>query len=265
MTRRILSLGAGVQSTTMALMAERGEIDPPDAAIFCDTKWENREVYDHLAWLIDRLSFPVFIVSAGDIRADILAKTNTTGGSFSSVPWFFMGDKGDRRMGRRQCTSEYKLRPLHREIRRIYGFRPGQKLEPQGIEVMVGISTDEAMRMKPSREQWLKNVFPLIDMDMSRRDCLAWMARYYPDNRPPKSSCIGCPFHSDPEWRRIKSDPVAWADAIEVDKAIRDQSPGGKQYMHQSCKPLDQVDLSTAEERGQLNLFNNECEGMCGV
>jgi hypothetical protein len=25
------------------------------------------------------------------------------------------------------------------------------------------------------------------------------------------------------------------------------------------------VDLSTAEDYGQIDMFNNECEGMCGV
>jgi hypothetical protein len=36
---RVISLGAGVQSTTMALMAARGEIAPmPDCAIFADTQ-----------------------------------------------------------------------------------------------------------------------------------------------------------------------------------------------------------------------------------
>jgi len=35
---RALSLGAGVQSTTLALMAAHGEVGPmPDCAIFADT------------------------------------------------------------------------------------------------------------------------------------------------------------------------------------------------------------------------------------
>ena len=46
---RTISLGAGVQSTTMALMAARGEIGPmPDCAIFADTGWEPKQVYEHL-------------------------------------------------------------------------------------------------------------------------------------------------------------------------------------------------------------------------
>jgi hypothetical protein len=36
-------------------------------------------------------------------------------------------------------------------------------------------------------------------------------------------------------------------------------------FVHRDRVPLTEVDLSTAEDRGQLDLFNNECEGMCGV
>jgi hypothetical protein len=42
----VLSLGAGVQSTTLALMAAHGEVGPmPDCAIFADTCWEPKAVY----------------------------------------------------------------------------------------------------------------------------------------------------------------------------------------------------------------------------
>ena len=98
---------------------------------------------------------------------------------------------------------------------------------------------------------------------MTRQNCLKWMEeRRYP--KPPKSSCIGCPFHSDDQWRALSAEE--FANAVEVDLAIRNQ-PKMKfqQFMHRSMKPLSQVDFSTAEERGQLNLFLNECEGMCGV
>ena len=48
---RILALGAGVQSTTLALMIEKGEVPMVDAAIFSDTMAEPRRVYSHLDWL----------------------------------------------------------------------------------------------------------------------------------------------------------------------------------------------------------------------
>ncbi|CUX70115.1 conserved hypothetical protein [Agrobacterium sp. NCPPB 925] len=71
---RALSLGAGAQSTTMALMAAHGEIGPmPDCAIFADTGGSRKPSYEHLEWLTSPnvLPFPVHIVSAGNIR-DVL-------------------------------------------------------------------------------------------------------------------------------------------------------------------------------------------------
>lgn len=254
---QVLSLGAGVQSTTMALMVKHGDLPPVDCAIFADTGWEPRPVYEHLTRLKELLSFPIFIVRAGNLRSDTLARSNTTGGRFAAIPWF----TSTGGMGRRQCTKEYKLRPIQRKVRELLG---GKTLR-DGCTMLIGISWDEAFRRKPSQVRYIINRFPLLEKQMTRRDCLRWLEeRQY--SVPPKSSCIGCPYHSDEQWREIRSDAGAWADAIEVDRAIRHQ-PKMKalQYMHRSLKPLDEVDLSTAEERGQLNLFINECEGMCGV
>jgi 3'-phosphoadenosine 5'-phosphosulfate sulfotransferase (PAPS reductase)/FAD synthetase len=83
---RVLSLGAGVQSTTLALMAARGEIEAPDCAIFADTGWEPRAVYEHLDRLEDALPYPVYRVSAGNLRDDIEAKNSARSGRFAAVP-----------------------------------------------------------------------------------------------------------------------------------------------------------------------------------
>ena len=69
----VISLGAGVQSTTMVLMAAHGELTPmPRAAIFADTGAEPRAVYEHLDWLRSPnvLPFPVHVVQFGNLRAD---------------------------------------------------------------------------------------------------------------------------------------------------------------------------------------------------
>ena len=99
---------------------------------------------------------------------------------------------------------------------------------------------------------------------LSRQDCLRWLARHdYPI--PPKSACIGCPFHSDAYWRRMRdNDPDAWGDAVLVDRAIRTGFRGirGEVFLHRSAVPLDQADISNASDRGQLDLWPNECEGM---
>lgn len=263
----ILSLGAGVQSSTMALMAAHGKIFPmPDAAIFADTQWEPRKVYEWLTWLEKQLPFPVHRVTKGSLREDAIRKQNSTGGRFASIPWHIQMPNGDRAMGRRQCTAEYKIGPLNKEKRRLLGYQARKRIPVGSVSTWIGISTDEASRMKPSTERWSINRFPLIEKEMSRNDCLKWMAKKgYP--QPPKSSCIGCPFHSDKEWRAIKADPESWADALTIDEIIREPARGmrGTQYMHRSCKPLSEVDLRTAEEAGQMSMFDMECEGMCGV
>jgi len=59
---------------------------------------------------------------------------------------------------------------------------------------------------------------------------------------------------------------IAKGELPEIDAIIRNQPKiRGMQFMHRSCVPLNQVDFSTAEDHGQIDMFNNECEGMCGV
>lgn len=282
---RILSLGAGVQSTTMALMAAHGEFEyMPDAAIFADTGWEPQAVYDHLQWLMSPnvLPFPVHVVNNGNIRE---ALTSTVPGRYAAVPFFLKRPDGTKGMGRRQCTHEYKLKPLRWKTRELLGKGRRERIVPGSVESWIGISTDEAARMKPSEVQWLINRHPLIEKDISRRQCYDWLEAHdypvvrpqdaTPDNPtwPPKSACIGCPYHNNRMWRVMKlTDPQSFIDACLIDNVIRSggtmfnaRITGGEQYMHASLKPLESMDFSTAEDRGQLNMFNNECEGMCGV
>jgi hypothetical protein len=269
MTLNIISLGAGVQSTVLALMAAHGEITPmPDAAIFADTQFEPQEVYQHLEWLTEQLPFPVYIVTKGNIEADHLAGLNSTGQRFASMPLFTSGGG----MGRRQCTREYKIEPIIKKERELIGLKPRQRA-PKGVAITqwIGISTDEAVRMKPSRVAWIEHRWPLIELGMSRHSCLQWWGEHYPSKRLAKSACIACPFHNDSMWRDMKmNDPASFARAVAFDRAIRAHGSrlrgmNEQQYVHRSCRPLDEVDFRSAEDMGQLNMFNNECEGMCGV
>lgn len=134
----------------------------------------------------------------------------------------------------------------------------------------IGISVDEATRMKPSRDKWAECRWPLIDMRMSRHDCLRWMQKHgYP--QPPRSACIYCPFHNNAEWRRLKaSEPKEFEKAVVFERELQrvkseSQNFRTTPFLHRSCVPLDKVDLSTEEDNGQINFFENECEGMCGV
>jgi hypothetical protein len=268
-TLRVLSLGAGVQSTVMALMAAKGEIGPlPDVCIFADTQWEPIGVYEHLDWLeseIKRLTngrMATCRVTAGNIKEDHIAGLNTTGQRFAGMPLF-----SGAGMGRRQCTNEYKIQPLKKKVRSMLGLEKGQRVpKTQQVETWLGISTDESLRLKPSRDKWNTHRWPLIEEGMARHHCHTWFNNHYPGRTLKKSACIGCPFHNDLMWRDMKiSDPESFAEAVDFDKQIRTSQTGKEQFVHRSLKPLDEVDFRNLEDKGQLNMFNNECLGMCGV
>ena len=268
---RVLSLGAGVQSSTLALMAAHGEIGPmPDCAIFSDTGWEPAAVYQHLAWLRSSnvLPFPVHVISAGDIRTDLLRASS--GARWASIPAFTRTVKrGCVEVGmiRRQCTKDYKIVPIRRKVRELVGLTRRKSPDAPIVEQWIGISLDEVVRMKPSFERWMVNRWPLVEKAMTRRDCIAWLERH-DYTIPPKSACVCCPFHSDDRWREIRDrDPESWAEAVEVDHVIRTGLRGirGQVFLHRSAVPLDEADLSTLADHGQLDLWHNECEGMCGV
>lgn len=240
---RVLSLGAGVQSTTLALMAAHGEVERPDCAIFADTQWEPRAVYDHLDKLVSMLPFPVHRVTAGDIR-----ETIATGG-YDPIPWHTATG-----IGRRQCTKQFKLTPIRRKVRELLCG----KTPKGGCEMWLGISRDEAFRVKDSRVGYIRNRWPLIEAGMSRADCRRKLARWGID--APRSACCGCPLLSNADWRERRQQPE-WEATLALSRRLA----ASGQFMHHSRRPLDQVDLRTAEEMGQPDLFNNECEGLCGT
>ncbi len=247
----IISLGAGVQSSTMALMAAHGEIMPmPDAAIFADTQAEPKAVYEWLDWLEKQLPFPTHRVTAGSLAAQILGD-----GSMWGRPPFFTQSGG---MVRRQCTGDFKIAPIRKKIQAI---RHGVK-----VSLWIGISLDEASRMKPSDVKYIEHRWPLIEQNITRANCLRWLTAH-DFQTPTKSACTFCPYHNDSMWRDMKAtDPVSFSQAVEIDARIRDLPKQIEPwFVHRSLMPLDQVDFSTDEDRGQLNMFNNECEGMCGV
>lgn len=267
----VLSLGAGVQSTTLALMAAHGEISPmPDCAIFADTRWESSRVYDHLSWLSSSnvLPFPIRRVCRADIRDGVRGRRNTTDGRFAAIPWWTINPDGSHGMGRRQCSSEYKLEPIMQEIRRLLDKGRRDRIPKGAVSVMIGISLDEAHRMKPARQRYMVNRWPLIEKGMRRWDCERWLLRYeYPI--PPKSACVGCPFHDDDYWLEMKQHrPLEWAEAVEYDHLLRtgsSRSMRAVEFMHRQRVPLDQVDFSHRLDNRQGDLFGNECEGICGV
>ena len=269
---RVLSLGAGTQSTVLALMAEHGYggMRRPDFAIFADTGWEPPAVYEHLEWLKSQLSYEVVTVSDGNIKDNILAGTNPEGRKFLDLPTYLTEPDGTLSVGARQCTRHYKLSPIFRELRNRLGLADGKRAPKDvQVEMWLGISSDEASRQKPSREEWITNRWPLVEQGYSRAQLYQWFAERYPERELPRSACIGCPYHSNSEWKHLQEhDPKSFAEAVFVDRALREmpqlrQLSKGTAYLHRSRQPLDEVDFSSAKDYTEAML--EECEGLCGI
>ena len=293
MDRRIIlragSVGAGVQSTSMMLMAEKGLFDDVlDCGIFADTFWEPQGIYANLDWLESELSIPLHRVTNGrSLREDVQNRVDQDGASYEILP-LYVRDGNGRPKGllNRRCTHRYKVEPISKKLRALTGYTGRRIPQDVAIEQWLGISTDEADRMKTNREPWLLNRYPLIEIGFSRRDCLDWFEANYPGRSLSRSACVGCPFHSAEEWVNVKqSDPERFEEACSIDEGLRipmsatDADAGYTRYLHKRRIPLaeavalDEVDVEHRRlARNALGAssffpddFANECEGHCGL
>ena len=247
---KIISLGWGVQSFTLAAMVALGELELVDFAIHADTTHESKLTYEFadrwVGWLLNN---DVKVVT---VKAPIADPLSVRGGI--GIPAHTSTPNGG--MLHRQCTHEWKTKPVRAWL------QSNRKGEP--IEQWLGISLDEYQRMKPSDVKYITTRWPLIEMKMTRNDCKAWLSKHNLEI-PPKSACTFCPYHSMAGWRQIQNMPEDWREAVSVDRAIRKACPPCDLFVHPSRKPLEDVDLRTQEEKGQLSLWDNECTGICGV
>lgn len=279
MALRVLSLGAGVQSSTLALMIEHGELPPVDAAVFADVKGEPKKVYEWLDYLKTKItSYPIHVVSWRDLKQDILDASKGEYKAFTAPFYTKNIETGKKGLLRRQCTADYKIKPVIQEIRRLLGLKKGEKRKAgTQVDLLMGISKDEIVRMRKNQINYINNVYPLVDKNMTRKDCIEWMEdNHYPT--PPRSACTFCPYHSNKEWLDIKNgDPKEWEEVVAMDKAIRNQERFKEKnkdtevvdeiFLHRSCKPIDEVDFANEKNKKQLDFefgILNECEGMCG-
>ena len=247
---KIISLGWGTQSFALAAMAALGEIEPVDFAIHADTTHERMATYQFAerwtGWLETR---GVKVVTVKN------TSTNIRIGKID-IPAFTVGD-GILGMIRRQCTGDWKIAPMRREIQNLRDGEP--------VEQWLGITLDEVQRMRKSDVKYITHRWPLIERKMSRWDCIRWLDEHGLEV-PTRSACVFCPFHSRAEWRDIRDNaPEDWGKAVEVDKMIRKSRPPYDLFVCNQRKPLEECDFDTQEDAGQLSLWENECIGICGV
>lgn len=255
-----LSFGCGVQSTALLVLSALAERNVPemDCAIFADTGDEPQYVYDYLEIMTKWAKghgIEIQVCSAGK-----LSDTIKSGQTFVPIPVWRVGEDGRERPQRRQCTRSHKLHPIEQKVRELLGYKKGQRVKEK-VRCLLGISMDEVTRVKPSRTPWVTNEWPLIDARLRRTNCVEIVTKAGLPH-PQKSSCTFCPYHSNRYWHWLKTThPADFQNAVDFDAEIRALHPEDPMFVHRSMIALDEVDLST----NQLSLWDEECEGYCGV
>lgn len=275
---RVLNLGAGIQSTAIYLMMCDGEIPAADVAIFSDVQSEPASVYEHLERLKSVGGPEIVTVTAGSLEDDLHAGINSTGQTHVTIPTFLAINSVASGIGRRQCTKEYKVIPIERQIRSLMGCSGRGLGMDQSVTQVMGLSFDEPRRVERvkarfhGRRGWHVE-FPLFDDMMTRADCVRYLDSRW-EHPVPRSACVFCPYKTDQEWQELKTSGGAdWDRAVAVDEAIRLNVSKGvadkeaAQYLHKSCVPLDEVEFKPAPSHIQprFQFGEMDCEGMCGM
>lgn len=245
MTIRVLSLGWGIQSFTLAAMMAEGEIPPVDYAIHADTTHERTATYQHAEkwtpWLEER---GVHVITVAPEDSSVVARGNEV-----PIPAFFSGDRADGLL-RRQCTDKWKVGPIRKEITRILEAQ-GLKKTPGVVEMVIGISWDEALRMKDSRVAYITHDYPLVDKRITRAACIHWLETHGIE-QPPKSACVFCPYHSQASWVDLaRENGPDWEKAVAVDDEIRAVRSPLEIFVHSSMRPLP---VAVGERSSQMSL-----------
>jgi hypothetical protein len=251
----------------------------PDLALHADTTWERSATYTFAEqmtpWLESR---GLSVMTVNDGQQAIQATTAKTDCAFFTqyekgavgphgdviVPAFTAGTMSNvNGQLRRQCTQRWKVVPQQRYISAYLAERKISK-KLGVVQKWLGISLDEFERMRPSDVKYVQHCYPLVEMRMTRADCVQWL-QSHDLPVPMKSSCVFCPYHNARAWREMKrEDGRDWQIACEVDAVIRDKRPPYPLYVHSARVPLPEaVQIPADYGMDQTELWSVEEAAIC--
>lgn len=229
----VWSCGGGRQSAALGVLIVQGQIPKPDIAVIVDTEREKSSTWSYyhstlrpaLAGVgvdLKRLRKSDFATVDLYRNNDLLIPAFTTQrGQVSKLPTF--------------CSNEWKQRVVRRYLRSIH---------VEQCDLYLGISTNEADRMKDSGLQWLRHVYPLIDLELSVSDCedIVKLAGW-PAASP--SACWMCPNQNQSEWLSMSESDFEMAQKFE--REVQKHDPFI--YLTRTGKPLTRSSVIDAKSK----------------
>lgn len=253
----IFSYGGGVQSFTILALISAGKLPRPDKIVMADMSPYERETLVftlHVAEPLARsvgLTIEIVRPNRQTLRDELLRGRVVT-------PFWWWNDGRAQLVSRRSCTTNYKVKLVNSMIQR-YAWDT----------IWLGISSDELIRVRGADEKLTRgrmrtNFYPLIEQDMTRADCEAFLVErgLVP---PPKSACDICPFSSRIRLlKNLAADTGAYERIKEVETAWHKNPKHAHKYLtvYLGNLPTPDEARTMLEARGIVEFDNS---GACGV
>ena len=227
---QVWACGGGAQSTAIAALICTGKLPKPDYVVVVDCGWEKTLMFEQVESI--KLRLAEVGVEINMVKTINYADNSLFAPSgYMRLPLYINVD-GEVKKLPTHCSWKWKNQVVSRWLRK------------QGVkrcDVWIGISVDEKRRMKPSRVKWKQNRYPLIELGITREDCIDLVARLgWP--KPEHTACLVCPNQNNHQWQRMKDMyPDDWRCAVEAEAMIRDQNDN--MWLHRECQPLDDIDF----------------------
>lgn len=234
----IWSCGGGTQSGAIATLIRLGKLPRPDFAFMTDTGREKSSTWPFVDGFIRpalaSVGLELTIVKAADFTNNLnVIYTSEDGDTTVLLPGFTTLNGGNGKL-RAFCSGKWKRDVAERWMRSI-GI--------QKVRNWIGISRDEARRIRAQHRGWLELWYPLIfEVPLTRVQCVELIRAQGWTGEIPHSACWMCPNQSDSEWLEMKlNQPQDFAAACNLEAETRAHDPHF--YLHPSCRPLAEVDF----------------------
>lgn len=265
---KILSCGAGQQSTALALMScekamRKKDIYPLvpiyDAILFCDLGGEREWVYrqvDFISTVCKKANIPFYVLRDKNLKEDYL--NNYGSARVCTIPFWSIDANGKKGKMTRHCTIDYKIVQMQNFVRwNLLGYRKGQRSKPEDIqahEMHIGFTYEEQQRIFLSKHKLFVNKFPMVEMGLTRADNYAYVKERW-GLETKGSACLFCPFHSNYFFKECKENSEKdYQVILDIDEKLAHGVPNRRIGV-----PDSQVFISRSRKRIK-DLLPEECQ-----
>lgn len=275
---KILSCGAGQQSTALALMSCDNKLYPNkfplvpiyDVILFCDMGKEPPWVYDQVYFIkkvCEEVGIPFYILDSKNLYEDYI--NNFGKKRVVTIPFWSVDESGKKGKMTRHCTIDYKIIQMQNFVRwNLLGYKKGERTRNEDIqahEMHIGFTSEESRRIFDSKHKLFINKFPMCEMGLVRADNYAYVKEEW-GLETKGSACQHCPFHSNYFFKYLKDNhPIEYEDLIMFDNMLGHAEPNSKIGVPNSkiyiSKSRKRISALTCDECKDIETFRyNEKE-----